>query len=452
MAGTHARLSRRRLLELGAAVSAAVVLGGRDALDSAAASVIGPAGGAHHGTPRQAPGSRTLYRHAAVADGRSAVLAQGQSLLVESGRISWVRPSDAEPDPGPTDGLEIVDVVGLTVVPGLVDAHCHLTSPGGAHYIERFLDPPRRLLKTAERNGRLARRSGVAWLREVGSPTVVDPIDGRRRALALGIRDRWSGRADRPVVRAAGTWIAPPGGLQGGLGVVASSADEMVTAAQVQLDQGADLVKLYVEAGHGSRESPWTADEIRRVVDAAHGRAVQVTAHAQWLGPARAAVAGGVDAIEHGFNLDAELCSDLAARGVYLVTTLSVPQSWLRIGATRSGTFWSTRAGKRYATNVLNQGLASASLAQAAGVMICAGTDFGGGSTRAGQLAREVESLVRAGLEPWQALGAATWRGGELIGEAAAGRIIDGGPADFFIVDGDPYSDPGALWNVRRLA
>ena len=83
---------------------------------------------------------------------------------------------------------------------------------------------------------------------------------------------------------------------------------------------------------------------------------------------------------------------------------------------------------------------------------ICAGTDFGGGSARANQRAWEVESLVAAGLEPWEALGAATWRGGELLGEEDAGTLREGGPADFFLVHGDPLSDPSALWRVWRAS
>jgi imidazolonepropionase-like amidohydrolase len=55
-------------------------------------------------------------------------------------------------------------------------------------------------------------------------------------------------------------------------------------------------------------------------------------------------------------------------------------------------------------------------------------------------------------MQPWQALGAATWRGGELMVEPDAGRIRETGPADFFLVDGDPYSDPAALWRVERIA
>jgi len=86
------------------------------------------------------------------------------------------------------------------------------------------------------------------------------------------------------------------------------------------------------------------------------------------------------------------------------------------------------------------------------GVRIAAGTDFGGGSLRANQLAWEVESLVAAGLEPWEALAAATWRGGELLGEPDAGDLRDGGPADFVLVHGDPLSDPTALWRVWRVS
>ena len=91
-------------------------------------------------------------------------------------------------------------------------------------------------------------------------------------------------------------------------------------------------------------------------------------------------------------------------------------------------------------------------LAHEAGVAIATGSDFGGGSLRANQLAWEVTSLVAAGIEPADALAAATWHGGELIGEADAGRIREGGPADFFLVHGDPLSDPDALWRVWRAA
>jgi imidazolonepropionase-like amidohydrolase len=84
-------------------------------------------------------------------------------------------------------------------------------------------------------------------------------------------------------------------------------------------------------------------------------------------------------------------------------------------------------------------------------VKIAAGTDFGGGSLRANQLAWEVESLVAAGLEPVDALAAVTWRGGELLGEPDAGTLREDGPADFFLVHGDPLSDPRSLWRIWRV-
>src|SRR5437667_8652035 len=86
--------------------------------------------------------------------------------------------------------------------------------------------------------------------------------------------------------------------------------------------------------------------------------------------------------------------------------------------------------------------------AHKAGVRIATGSDFGGGSVRAGHLAWEVQLLVEAGLQPWEALGAATWRGGELLDEPHAGRLGPGAPADFVLVHGDPLSDPAALWRV----
>jgi imidazolonepropionase-like amidohydrolase len=85
-------------------------------------------------------------------------------------------------------------------------------------------------------------------------------------------------------------------------------------------------------------------------------------------------------------------------------------------------------------------------------VLIAAGTDFGGGSLRPNQLAWEVECLVAAGLEPWQALAAATRNGGVLLGEQYAGVVREGGPADFVLVHGDPLSDPAALWRVWLVA
>lgn len=461
MSSLHRPISRRRALQLGAAGPAALLAAcAQPDASPTPTPTLPPAGPTPPLAPTASPapaGSASptasaapavgpvLFRDAALADGRSPSLQLGLSVLVRGGRVAWIRPVDGEEDAG---DAEVVDAAGATIVPGMVDGHSHVTSPGGAHWIERFGDPPQRLLEYAEANGRLAWSAGVRWLRDVGSPTRVDPVDGRERALALGVRDRWQGMAGFPAIRAAGSWIARAGTLSG-RAVEAGNADELLALALRQLDDGADLVKLYLEVPGGTT-SPWSAAEVARVVEAAHAREARVTAHAGQLGAARVAAEAGVDAIEHGFELDAGVAARMAERGIMLVSTLTVFRSWITFGST---TRIPTYAGRQSTwQGRLEVAQASVRTARAAGVAIAAGTDFGGGSARANHLAWEVESLVAAGLEPVEALAAATWRGGELLAEPDAGVVREGGPADFFLVHGDPLSDPGALWRVWRHA
>ena len=401
--------------------------------------------------PTPAPVTRRLYRDGALADGSSERVRLGVSILVEDGLISWIRPSDGEEDPGPRRGLEVIDASGATFVPGMVDAHSHLTMPGGAHWIDRGLDSPATAIRVADRNGRLLTSAGVRWARDVGAPRGVDPEDGRERALSLGIRDRWtaSGQRSLPHIRAAGTWLTRAGSLPADLTVEVRDADALLAAAERQLEDGADLVKLYLD-GPDQGTAPWSAAEVRRVVRMAHGRDARVTAHAGRLSGARVAVAGGVDAIEHGYELDRDLAADMARRGTFLVSTLAVFRSWLTFGqTTRLATFRGD--GAAAIRGRLERAEQSVALAARAGVAIAAGTDFGGGSLRANQLAWEVEALVAAGLEPFEALRAATRTGGALLGERDAGVIREGGPADFFLVHGDPLESPRALWRVWRV-
>jgi len=389
-----------------------------------------------------------LYRGAALADGVEPTLRRGVSLLVIGGRIAWIRPSDGEDDPG---DATIVDAAGSTIVPGLVDCHSHVTGPGGANWIARFSDPPETLVEVAEHNGRIASAAGVRWMRDVGSPIGLDPFDGRTRALALGVRDRWAGHADRPYLRAAGSWIFKAGYAPVGTAIEATNADELVAGALSQLDDGADLVKLYMD-GPDPETSPWTSSEVERVVSAVHRRGAKVAAHAGRLSGAGAAVRAGVDSVEHGFDLDAEVAREMATRGVALVSTLAVMRSWLSFGATTEIERFASADGRATIEARLERATESIRLARDAGVAIATGSDFGGGSLRANQLAWEVTSLVAAGLEPSEALASATWRGGDLIGESEAGRIREGGPADFFLIHGDPLSDPESLWRVWRTA
>jgi imidazolonepropionase-like amidohydrolase len=387
--------------------------------------------------------SSVLYRAAALADGRSADLRLGISLLVSDGHIAWIRPSDGEEEL-PKD-TEVVDSLGATIVPGLVDCHSHLTGLGGANWIARFSDPPERLRETAERNGALMMQAGIRWARDVGAPAGPDG-----RALTLALREEWKDRRDRPYVRAAGTWVTRAGTIPG-ITVEAADADQLLAQATHQLDTGADFVKLYLD-GPEPGVAPWSGEEVARVVAAARARGAKVTAHSGHLAGARVCVAAGVDSIEHGFELDAEACREMAAKGIVLVSTLTVLRSWATFSRTTSLPRFTSEEGLQRLAARRELAIESVRKAHSAGVTIAAGTDFGGGSARANQLAWEVEALVDAGLQPWEALGAATWRGGDLLGENGAGRIEPDGHADFFLVHGDPYSDPAALWRVWRTA
>jgi imidazolonepropionase-like amidohydrolase len=389
----------------------------------------------------------TLYRDAALADGTGPQLRLGVSLLVVDDRIAWLGPAGEEPEPAPD--IDVVDASGCTVVPGLVDSHSHLTLPGGAHWIDRGFDPADKLLQVAEHNARLQRSAGVRWARDVGSP--VREVDGRTRGLALEVRDRWAGHREYPYVRAAGSWVVRAGALPSGLGVEVDDGDALLTAAIRQLDDGADFVKLYLD-GPDRETSPFTVDEVRAVVAAAHERGARVTAHSGLLPGARVGAEAGVDSLEHGFQLDADVAALMAANGVAMVSTLAVLESWRTFARTTTLPRFAEPSGRSLIAGRREWAHESVRLAARAGVLIAAGTDFGGGSLRANQLAWEIECLVTAGLEPWQALAAATVNGGRLLGEPDAGVIRVEGPADFVLVHGDPLSDPAAMWRVWQVS
>ena len=396
-----------------------------------------------------APPRPTLYRDAALADMASPSLRKSVSVLVADRRITWLRPTSDEPPVPPN--VRIIDAGGSTIIPGMVDAHSHLTLPGGSHWIDRGADPPEELLEVAEHNGDLLGRAGVRWARDVGSPLAVDPRDGQRRALALRVRERWRSDLDRPRVRVAGTWIGHSGVLTGGLAIEADDGPALLKAASTQLEDGADFLKLYLD-GPKKEEAPWSTEDVRGVVELAHGRGAKVTAHSGFLVGARVGIDAGVDSLEHGFELDSDAVAQMARQGTFLVSTLAIFRSWASFAQTTTLPRFVSDEGKERIARRRERAIESVQLAYRAGVRIATGTDFGGGSLRANHLAWEVESLVETGLKPWEALASATMRGGELLGEPEAGRIVEGGPADFFLVHGDPLNDPTALWRVWRVA
>ena len=380
--------------------------------------------------------ARLLIRDACLADGHSPTLQVGVSLLIENGRIARVSADDLDP----TDA-EVLDGGGATIVPAFVDAHSHLTMPGGSHWIERGTDPPDQLREAARRNAARLVQAGILWARDVGSPAGPDG-----RALSLQVRQEMANRIGAPYIRIAGTWIATDGYLP--MTVAVKDGDGLRAAALAQLDSGTDFVKIMLDPPDRSGRCPFTVDDVRKACEAVHGRGRTITAHATILDGARVGAEAGVDSIEHGMELDDAIVATMRAKNVALVSTLSVLASWATFERTTRIERFTSDEGKRRLEARREGAFAAIKAAHRAGVRIAGGSDFGGGSVRAGHLAWEVEQLVEAGLEPHEALAAVTWRGGELLGIDHAGRIRPGDPADLVLVHGDPLTDPRALWRV----
>lgn len=392
----------------------------------------------------QAP--RVAVVGAVLADGTTEQVRPDVTLLVAEHRVDGLWFDGEGPDPDELDA-PVIDGSGCTIVPGMVDSHAHLSMPGGAQWIDRGrVDATDELLTVGEENGEAMVRAGVRWARDVGAPRRAD-TDGRQRALSLVLRDRWAGSPERPYVRAAGTWIGLDGALPPELAIQVEHGADLVEAVAGQLDDGADLVKLYLD-GPDPDAAPFTVDEVRAVVELAHSRGARVAAHSGVLPGARVGAAAAVDSIEHGFVLDEDAAATLAANDVTLVSTLAVLHSWQSFRTTSHNERFTSAEGVGKIAERRERAEESIRLAHAAGVALAAGSDFGGGSLRANQLAWEVQAMVAAGIEPQVALAAATWRGGDLYGDPDAGRLRIGGPAHFSLVHGDPLTDPSALWRV----
>jgi predicted amidohydrolase YtcJ len=291
----------------------------------------------------------------------------------------------------------------------------------------------------ARDNARRLAQAGILWARDVGSPSA----DGV--PLAIAVRDEHKGKTGAPYMRVAGTWIGGTGYPD--MWVTAGSAG-LKDAALGQLDLGTDLVKLYMDAPGGAKDSPFTVEAVRETVRAVHARGAKVAAHSGYLDGARVAAEAGVDSIEHGMELDDDIARTMKRNNVTLVSTLSVFASWETFATTTSIARFTTLESRQRIAKRKEGAYASVAAAKRAGVRIATGSDFGGGSVRAGHLAWEVELLVAAGLTPREALVAATRAGGELLGEAHAGCVAVGMPADLVLVHGDPLSDARALWRV----
>jgi len=388
---------------------------------------------------------------ATLIDGTGAAPVGDAAVVIDGDRIIATGPRASMPPPG---GAEVIDLAGLTLLPGLIDTHDHLASHGYALTTRWGLDEP--ASTTHLRTGTVLERilaMGYTTVRDAGGldagfKLAVEEglVDGPRLSLGVKIISPTGGIGDS----------VSPSGHCGGVGTdpllpdsVANGIDQVRAVVRTMVRAGADVIKCATtggassRSGHGPKDAAFTRDEMRVLVDEAHALGRKVMCHALGGPGLVLALEAGVDSIEHGCYLaeEPELIALMAERGIVLTPTLLVYVHHRESPAPHVR----ERAHALYARHV-----ETVQMALAAGVKISAGTDAGGHGHPVN--ARELECLVQAGLSPMQALQAATGLAAECLGwERDVGTVQAGRLADLVAVDGDPLRDITLLQSPERI-
>jgi imidazolonepropionase-like amidohydrolase len=389
----------------------------------------------------------TLFRNASLLDPLQDALLEGHDLLVEDGLVKEV--SDRPLNAG---AARVVELGGRTLMPGLIDLHVHAIAVelNLAHQVQL---PNVMVTLGATRMLRGMLRRGFTTVRDAGGAghPFKQAIDA---GLAEGPRLFVSGRALSQTgghgdMRARSDFLAnnPPCACcvrVGALARVADGVDAVRKAAREELLMGADQIKIMASGGVASPTDPvgafgYSEDEIRAIVEEAHGRQTYVMAHAYTPAAIARAVRCGVRTIEHGNLIDAPTARLMAEHGAYAVPTLVTYEALAREGAQ----YGLPPESVAKIAEVREAGLRSLEVFAAAGVKMGYGSDLLGLSQRH----QSDEFRIRAGvLGNAAAIRSATVIGAEVLGEASGlGRLIPGAAADLLVVDGDPLRDIGCL-------
>jgi imidazolonepropionase-like amidohydrolase len=322
----------------------------------------------------------------------------------------------------------VPDAVTLTdrgyILPGLVDAHCHIgIAPGGAPVAS--LDQARELAG-ADRD------AGVLAIRDAGSPYPYPQLDGDP-----GV----------PRLARAGRHLAPIKRYLKDIGLEVAGPD-LAAAATAQARAGNGWVKLvgdWIDRSAGDLAPAFEEAEFAGAVAAAHAEGARVAVHTFGEEAVEALIRAGVDSVEHGTGLSADLIGLMAARGTALVPTMSNIERFDDIAAQADARF------PRYAAHMraLKAGFpAVVRDAYEAGVPIYVGTDAGGGLPH-GLAAQEMLRLHRsAGLPADDVLRAGSWGARQWLGFPG---LVEGGLADLVVYDTDPRRDLTVLAAPGRI-
>jgi imidazolonepropionase-like amidohydrolase len=400
-------------------------------------------------TPKITAPSEIVIHAGKVLDVRTGNYLADQTIWIEGDRIKAIgKAADISSQVPP--GAKTIDLSNSTVLPGLIDCHTHLTyapymaGPAGLH-----ISYPRQALIGAH-NARVTLEAGFTTVRNVGANGYSDIAlrDSIKAGEVIGPRILASG----PALSITGghgdeNFLAPQFNFSSD--GVADGVDGVTAKVRENIKYGADVIKFMATGGVLSEgDNPalaqYSPEEMKAIVDTAHGLGRKVAAHAHGALGIKYAVLAGVDSIEHGSYMNEEDIQLMKQHGTYLVPTLYLGD-WLMDNLSTIGLTPNMIEKAKIVLPIARQNIA---IAFKSGVKVAFGTDAA--VYPHGLNAREFAVMVKLGLSPLQSIQAATVNAADLLGWSdRIGTLEAGKFADIIAIDGDPVADVRVLENVR---